>query len=111
MSPIRHATRRATNHAVCMRRCYAHVRLRGKVVIAGRDPLAAATLAPLFNRIGGLMRSLLSSLALCLIALPVTAQQQPAPPTTAALAEGWQGRVDRANQNITEVKFMKMGNG
>jgi len=57
------------------------------------------------------MRSLLSSLALCLIALPVTAQQQPAPPTTAPLAEGWQGRVDRANQNITEVKFMKMGDG
>jgi hypothetical protein len=57
------------------------------------------------------MRSILTTLALFVIALPAAAQQQPAPPTAVALAEGWHGRVDRANQNIAEVQFAKMGDG
>ena len=49
------------------------------------------------------MKMMTATVALLALAAPVAAQGQ--------LPAGWQGRVDRANQNIAEVRTMSMASG
>lgn len=55
------------------------------------------------------MRTLLTSALLLLLAVPAHAQHEGHHGAGGAFPDGWHGRVDRASQNIDEVRFMAMG--
>lgn len=56
------------------------------------------------------MRRTLVALALLAVALPVSAQQHAhGHHAGGEFPPGWQGRVDRENQQLSEVRFMQMG--
>lgn len=64
------------------------------------------------------MKMFLVAGALLAVALPAAAQQHDAHHASGGhhaaggeFPDGWQGRVDRANQQITDVRFMAMGSG
>ena len=56
------------------------------------------------------MKIMTATLALLALAAPVAAQHE-GHGAAGQLPAGWQGRVDRANQNIAEVRTMSMASG
>lgn len=57
------------------------------------------------------MRTLLASIILLVLAAPAFAQHEAHHGGGGAFPDGWHGRVDRASQNIEDVRFMTMGSG